>query len=377
MRLLTTVLLFWVLWSLNSCTGPEQSNREEFTTVVFAAGEEEFSYFRIPALLTDQNDLYAFAEGRKNSLSDHGEISIVVKASHDYGKTWDPMSIVVESNGESAQNPTPVLIPSEQKLILLFTKRTVGSDTEHMIRSGNSEGYMGVYITESMDRGHSWSAPKEITKDVKLSNWNWYALGPGGAIILENQLYHPGRIIIPANHSVHGGSGNEFLGAHVIYSDDNGRNWKLGAIDSKGTASVNPNETAVVELTDGRLYFNTRNHNPDDTLAHRAITYSMDGGETFTSGFYHDPQLISPIVHASLARSAEKIFFVAPFDLNHRINMSLWTSDDETSTWQYKKLLVEGPSAYSSSSYLFNNCLGILMETNEYASIEFKSLPVN
>jgi len=259
-------------------------------------------------------------------------------------------------------------------LLLLFTRRTVGSDTEHMIRSGTSEGYMGVYRTESHDQGLTWSVPEEITGEVKQKNWYWYALGPGGAVTIRYNTKHRGRIIVPANHSLDGGSSNEYLGAHVIYSDDRGRTWSKGAVDSEGQGTVNPNETAVVELTDGTLYFNTRNHNGEDTIAHRAITTSRDGGETFSFPFRHEPGLTTPIVHASLTRNATTLFFVAPHDQEDRINLSMWTSSDEASTWALKQTVYEGPSAYSSICMLSGQMPGILFEADDYGKIIFKSL---
>lgn len=370
-------ILFMAASLLLSCKHQRSASADEFTTTVFLAGQNGYNFFRIPALLATEDRLFAFAEARKNSLSDHGEISIVLRFSTDGGKTWSEMITVIGSSGESVQNPTPVYIEEEHRLLLLFTRRTVGTDTEQMIREGSSAGYMGVYMTTSMDQGLTWANPEEITAAVKRSNWNWYSLGPGGAIIMKNSRHYAGRIIVPANHSLNTGSTNDYLGAHVIYSDDRGKSWKIGAVDSEGEGMVNPNETAVTELNNGTLYFNTRNHNPQDSVAHRAVTYSEDGGERFVRRFYHEEQLITPIVHASLCRTAGEIFFIAPYDLWDRVNMSLWRSDDESVSWEYDRQLYDGPSAYSSATAMNDQLLGILMETDDYGEIVFKSLPLD
>jgi sialidase-1 len=247
-----------------------------------------------------------------------------------------------------------------------------------MIRDGTSKGYMGVYLTESVDNGINWSADDEITDQVKLKSWRWYAFGPGGAIVLKQNKEYEGRIIIPANHSVNRGNGNNFLGSHVVYSDDNGKNWQIGAVDSEGSGSVNPNELAVVELFTGLLYFNTRNQNyHPDTLSNRAINYSQDGGITFIKKFFHEPQLVTPVVHASLCRIGNTIVFIAPHHREERKDLSLWISKDGASTWDRPILLHKGFSAYSSTVALDRNRVGILFENGRarnYEIILFKSI---
>jgi sialidase-1 len=246
---------------------------------VYREGENNYRFFRIPSLMSTDTCLLAFSEGRKNSLADHGQIDIVLKRSWDNGRTWEKMIVVTAFENQSCQNPTPVYIQEQNKIILLFTKRTVSTDTEDQIRSGTAAGYMGAYMTISQDLGKTWSEIQEITDQVKSEDWRWYAFGPGGAIHLKNQDLHRGRIIVPANHSTSGGNGNEFLGAHVIYSDNNGEKWHIGATDSEGLGTVNPNELTVAETSSGTIYFNTRSQNDaPDPLSNRAITYSPDGG---------------------------------------------------------------------------------------------------
>ncbi len=350
---------------------------EMTSSAVFISGEEGYSHFRIPALAAGDGLLFAFVEGRRQSVADHGEISIVLKRSADGGHSWSPLTEVVKASGGSAQNPTPVWIEETETLLLLYTRRTVGTDTEYMIRNGTSEGYMGVYMKKSLDRGLTWSPEKEITRKVKKKNWRWYALGPGGAIVMKYNAAHAGRIIVPANHSLSGGAGNEFLGAHVIYSDDHGMTWSIGAVDSEGEGSVNPNETAVAELKNGDLYFNTRNHSMEDTVAHRAFTVSHDGGKSFAHPFRHEPALLTPIVHAAMTRDDHKVWFIAPNDWNERVNLTLWQSDDETKSWSRKELIHEGAAAYSSSCMLGDDRLAILFEADDYGRILFRAWDVN
>lgn len=376
MKYLMILVLSGTLLFCYSCEEKREASTPAITTVVYEAGQEGYSHYRIPSLLKNDRYLFAFAEARKNSVSDHGDISIVLRRSSDLGKTWGPLIRVVEVAGESMQNPAPVYVEEENKLVLLFTKRTVGADTEKMIREGSSKGYVGVYAMESFDEGESWSEIAEITSSVKRDNWRWYALGPGGIIQLKYHAEHKGRIIIPANHSVDLGSDNDFLGAHAIFSDNGAKSWQVGAVDSEGQSTINPNETTVVELKDGRLYFNTRNHSFRDTIAHRAIAFSQDAGLTFESPFSHETQLMTPIVHASLTRNERALFFFAPHDEKDRKDLSMWRSEDEGESWVYDRLIYEGSAAYSSACLLSERTIGLLLEVDDYGKILFRTIPV-
>ena len=101
----------------------------------------------------------------------------------------------------------------------------------------------------TMDDGLTWSAPVEITASVKQPDWTWYATGPGVGIQTRS-----GRLVIPANHAE---ADSGVHRSHIFYSDDGGQHWTLGASADPGT-----NESQVVELADGRLMLNMRNHPP-------------------------------------------------------------------------------------------------------------------
>jgi sialidase-1 len=59
---------------------------------------------------------------------------------------------------------------------------------------------------------------------VKKEDWTWYATGPGSGVQIEHGVHH-GRLVIPCDH-IEAGSKQYY--SHVIYSDDHGKNWRLG-----------------------------------------------------------------------------------------------------------------------------------------------------
>jgi len=95
----------------------------------------------------------------------------------------------------------------------------------------------------------NWSKSIEITASVKKPEWTWSATGRGVGIQTQG-----GRLVIPANHVDASGVHR----SHLFYSDDGGSSWTLGAIATPGT-----NESQIVELADGRLMHNMRNHPPN------------------------------------------------------------------------------------------------------------------
>lgn len=77
-----------------------------------------------------------------------------------------------------------------------------------------------MWTTHSSDDGSTWTPLKEITSTTKAPDWTWYATGPGNGIQLAD-----GRLVIPCDHKV---AVTHAFYAHVIYSDDGGKTWKIG-----------------------------------------------------------------------------------------------------------------------------------------------------
>ena len=99
--LLTSAFTFF----LNHICQAEISER-----VIFRSGEEGYSNYRIPSLITTKSgSLLAFCEARKDHRGDSGNIDLVVKRSTDGGKTWSPPLMVWDAGDHTAGNPCPVI----------------------------------------------------------------------------------------------------------------------------------------------------------------------------------------------------------------------------------------------------------------------------
>jgi sialidase-1 len=333
-------------------------------SAVYQAEDDGYFSHRIPALLvTGKGTLLAFCESRLGSASDSAPTDLVLRRSFDNGKSWTAPQVVAHFPGFTVGNPTPVEDRKTGVIWLLMTANPAGV-TEKEIDEASPKGARTVWITHSSDDGLHWAGAREITSYIKKSDWTWYATGPGNGIQLTD-----GRLVIPCDHKV---AGTHAYYSHVIYSDDDGKSWKIG-----GSAGPETNESAVVQLTNGSLLLNMRSYAGKHQ---RAIALSHDGGLTW-SPVRLDPALIEPVCQASMVRCTvereagkNRLLFSNPADTVHRDRMTVRLSYDEGKTWPVARLVYAGPSAYSSLAVLHDGTIGLLYErgtANAYEEIAF------
>ena len=344
-------------------------------STVFQGGTGGYHTYRIPALaVTQTGAVLAFCEGRKAGPSDTGDIAVLLKRSTDNGNTWSEPQVVWDDQGHTCGNPCPVVDRETGTIFLLMTWNR-GEDKESAIIDQRSVDTRRVFVTHSEDDGVTWVQPAEITTDVKVLGWTWYATGPGAGLQIEHGP-HQGRLLIPCDH-VEAETKRTY--SHVVYSDDHGCTWKLGG----RTPQHQVNECEVVELTGDRLMLNMRNY--DRTQRARQVSISTDGGMTW-GDLYRDPALIEPICQASIRRYAwpsddgrDLILFSNPADEENRVNMTVRLSDDGGESWPIGKCLHPGPSAYSCLAVLPNAEIACMYEAGRerpYESIVFASMPL-
>ena len=208
----------------------------------------------------------------------------------------------------------------------------------------------------SQDDGATWSTPVDITASVKAPDWTWYATGPGVGIQMRT-----GRLVIPANHAE---AKTGIHRSHLFFSDDGGRSWSLGATADPGT-----NESQVVELADGRLLLNMRNHPPKPENL-RMIAKSDAGGRTLSPAV-PDRALVEPPAQASLqrysaatAQDRNRLLFVNPAS-SGRARLTVRLSYDEGTSWPIARVVHAGPAAYSSIVVLPDRSVGVLFERGD------------
>ena len=326
---------------------------DEIRQVLFRRGEGAFAY-RIPTIIALRSGrVLAFCEARRDSLSDSGRIDIVMRAGD--GLSFGPARTVICGDGNTVGNPCPVQDPTTGRLFLIYNANDADKP-EPMILRG--DGSRTVHIAWSDDEGETWSAPRDITSDVKKPDWTWYAVGPCHGAALPG-----GRLVFGCNHAVldpAAGRSGPYT-AHLICSDDHGRTWRLGPDFGPGT-----NECALAPFEDGGLLVNMRyiafggEANPHC----RAQAYSPDGGghltETTLRRDLTDPVCQGSLLTVRTARGEEALLSNA--DSTRRGNLTVRRSADRGKTWTSERVVEPGPSAYSDMAQLPDGRVALLCE---------------
>jgi len=241
-----------------------------------------------------------------------------------------------------------------------------------------------LMLVKSTDDGQTWSAPINITKQIKDPAWQLLLQGPGRGICMKD-----GTIVFPFQFKAD--LGEKAIDGHqytphstIIYSKDGGETWTIGT-----GAKTNTTEAQVVELSDGSLMLNMRddrNRKDKSETNGRAVTITKDLGKTWEIHPSSNSALPEPNCMASLIATdltfdgADKrvLFFSNPNNKDHRTNMTIKASLDEGMTWPdaYQLELNETDGfGYSCMTMVNENTVGILYEGVK--ELYFQSVPVS
>ncbi|MEU6273399.1 sialidase family protein [Streptomyces populi] len=335
--------------------------------VLFKASQDPgYACFRIPSVVrTTEGTLLAFAEGRVLNCGDAADIDIVVKRSTDGGRTWSPLQVVNEGNGDTHGNPTPVVDRGTGRIVLAETYNTGRTDS-----AGCSVPCDRTpHLQYSDDDGLSWSRPRDLSDEILPANWNsWYATGPVHGIQLTRGR-HAGRLVFAVNTETWDGTRVTANNAALITSDDGGDHWDIGATDSwpiaaDGTFRQKPSEMTLTERTDGSVLVSGREQDGTD-LGHRTQAVSRDGGDSFLSPFRDVPDLYAPQVQGSTLRVGDRILLSCPADPDRRRTMAIRSSYDGGRTWDSVDrgtVVTTDWSGYSDLVRVDGDTVGLLYE---------------
>ncbi|MEY4393657.1 MAG: hypothetical protein RL595_906 [Planctomycetota bacterium] len=335
-------------------------------SVPFVAGKEGYKVYRCPTLaVSNKGTVLAFCEGRVNNHKDEDDMDIVLKRSTDGGKTWGQLQVLVNDDRNPCKCQCPVVLPSGRILLVWLWNKWIASKKDRETRE--------VYIMHSDDDGLSWSKPRKISDSVYQPGWKWYGTGPCHAIVKRSEP-NKGRIVVPARHNTK----QDQMVSHVIYSDDGGETWHIGAHVPRPKTS----ECTIVELANGDLMLNSRNQNGKEDC--RVASISTDGGKTF-SKVWLENQLVEPrgcqgsLLFHSMNSSTGKgnILFSNPSNPTIRADGTLKLSEDDGLTWtksfRYAKKPAPNFTGYSDIALMADGSIGILHERGDLEDASKKS----
>ena len=238
-----------------------------------------------------------------------------------------------------------------------------------------------LWMSYSDDDGQTWSAPRDITPDIRQDWMKFLGTGPGTGIVLRTGE-HKGRILVPAyttnNISHLGGSQS----SRLIYSDDHGVTWHAGeapndnrSVENKIIHSSNMNnggaqntESTVLQLNNGDVKLFMRGLTGDLQVA-----TSKDGGVTWEKTIKRYPEVKDAYVQMSAIHTMHDgkeyiLLSNAAGPGRERkdglVHLARVEKNGEL-TWIKHHLIQGGEFAYNSLQDLGNGEYGILYEHSE------------
>ena len=352
----------------------DKGMRQRMAVGVRHAGDDGAAAFRIPGLVTtNKGTLLAVYDVRYNSSVDLQEhIDIGLSRSTDGGRTWEKMregGLPASQNG--AGDPS-ILVDTQTNTIFIMAAWTHGMGNQRAWWSsypgmGKNETAQLV-IAKSTDDGQTWSAPVNLTEQVKRPEWYFLLQGPGRGITTSD-----GTLVFPIQYI----GQDRIPNAGIMYSRDRGETWTI-----HNHARTNTTESQVAEVKPGVLMLNMR----DNRGGSRAIYTTTDLGKTWKEHESSRTALIEPVCMASLISvkaednclGKDLLIFSNPNSTSSRDKMTIKISLDGGQTWplEHQLLLDEGESwGYSCLTMIDRETIGILYESS-VAHMTFQSIPL-
>jgi sialidase-1 len=245
----------------------------------------------------------------------------------------------------------------------------------------------GPHLWRSRDQGETWSREEIAVRPNPLGHGDpngvpaHTACSESGVTLQYGE--HKGRLVMPARVQPPEGNNDQEWWPYnyntAITSDDGGKTWQTAAPVQSGTG-----EGTLAELSDGRIYYNSRSHMSVDHR--RRIAWSHDGGRMFVDWRVSDElfEVGEPFYfkygtkpsygcNAGLVRmpleatgGKDVLLFSTPDDPGgERVRMTVWASFDGAETWPVKRCVNEGMSAYSSLAAAPDGTIYLLFERGE------------
>ncbi len=337
------------------------------------AGDDGVAAYRIPGLVTtNAGTLLGVYDIRHNNSTDLQEyVEIGLSRSTDKGRTWEKMRIPM-SFGETGGLPKfqngvgdpAILVDKKTGTIWIMAVWAHGMGGGNAGRAWwNSRQGMDstktaqLMLVKSTDDGRTWSAPMNITSQVKDPSWFFLLQGPGRGISMDD-----GTLVFAGQHI----KADRIPDACIIYSKDHGKTWHISS-----SARTNTTEAQVAEIRPGQLMLNMR----DNRGGSRAVAVTEDMGKTWQEHPSSRKALPEPVCMASLihVKASENclgkdlLLFSNPNDTKNRRKITIKASLDGGLTWPVQNQLLldaEDGWGYSCLSMIDRETVGILYESS-------------
>lgn len=328
--------------------------RERIGLALRTNGDDGVNTYAIPALTTTASGALLAVYDMRWRYPGHDlqdEITTGLSRSTDGGRTWEPVRIIMDMrhfgglppNQNGCSDPG-ILADRQTGEIFCFATWMHGRPGHHQwLGNGSAPGYAigetpQFLMVTSRDDGRTWSAPQNLTREIKPAAWWLVATAPGHGLQLED-----GTLVMP----VGGRDASGAMFGTIMVSRDHGAHWRIGTPAILGCA-----EPKAVELGDGSIMLNLRNEYLPPR--YRAVFVTRDLGRTWRAhptnlNTLPDPQCSGSILRVNYrenGRSRHVLLFANPRSTTkgQRVDQTIQVSFDDGMTWpqDHDILLDEG-----------------------------------
>jgi sialidase-1 len=324
-------------------------------TVVFEEGDQ----VREPYLAIALDGTLLAVRNNKGAL----------RRSEDGGKSWGNIINVPISHSDSN------MIVDEHTGDVMSLRIWNGTDRRFLSSDHGktwTEEAIKLRPNAAMKRFLETQQMTRVSRDQTAASGTYYmhANASESGITLRHGR-HRGRLLISATFRPHSPahpsdrSPAAAIYSCALYSDDRGTTWQVSHFFPEGYTE----EAALVELHDGRIYFNSRSHSgyydkkfarelrTDETRRREA--WSDDGGDTWGSlrvspvlpdggGYGRGYGMKGGLTRLPIQGHDILVFSNADTGGGERQKMTVWASFDGGQTWPVKRLVYRPHGAYSS-----------------------------